>query len=112
MREWALRFPHRYCLVFGSTYGSGALDPERIIPAANRSMSVALASLAELGSPADAPAVGDSVLARELAASGDRAGEPPFPAGVLLLGLLAWTHLHGIISLEIETPACDARGGV
>ena len=75
-RAWALAHPHRYRLVFGSTYGSGALDPERVIPAAHRGMSVLLAALAELGPAADAPGVGDPVLARQLAGWADRHGEP------------------------------------
>ena len=45
----------------------------------------------------------DRVLRRELAGWGstqpaDVAAEP----GHLLLGLLAWTRMHGIVSLEIE----------
>ena len=101
-RGWALEHPHRYRLVFGSTYGSGALDPERVIPAAHRGMSVLLAALAELG-PADAaPSVDDPILGRQLADWAERHGEPPLAPGVLLLGVAAWTRMHGIVSLEIE----------
>lgn len=101
-REWALRFPHRYRLVFGSSFGSGALDPERIIPAAHRSMTEILTALAELGPPSDAPAVTDTVLARQLTTWASAPDGEAAPPGVLLLGLSAWTRLHGIISLEIE----------
>ncbi len=101
-RGWALEHPHRYRLVFGSTYGSGALDPKRVIPAAHRSMSVLLAALAELGPAAGAPSVGDAVLGRQLADWGERHGEAGLAPGVLLLGLAAWTRMHGIVSLEIE----------
>ncbi len=101
-RGWALEHPHRYRLVFGSTYGSGALDPERVIPAAHRGMTVLLAALAELGPADDAPSVGDPILGRQLAGWADRHGEPPLAPGVLLLGLAAWTRMHGIVSLEIE----------
>jgi len=66
-RRWALAHPHRYRLVFGSTYGSGALEPERVIPAAHRGMSVTLAALAELGPAAEAPVVTDAILKRQLA---------------------------------------------
>ena len=101
-RGWALEHPHRYRLVFGSTYGSGALDPERVISAAHRGMTVLLAALAELG-PADAaPRVGDPELARQLTDWAERHGEPALAAGVLLLGVAAWTRMHGIVSLEIE----------
>jgi hypothetical protein len=102
-RQWALAQPHRYRLVFASSYGSGAVDPDRIIPAAQRSMSVVLAAVAELGTSDQAPAVPDDILRQQLAAWGNRSSddsqlEPP----VLLLGLVAWTRMHGIISLEIE----------
>jgi AcrR family transcriptional regulator len=101
-RQWALGQPHRYRLVFGSSYGSGKLDPDRIIPPAQRSMGIVLSALAELG-PADrAAAVRDSKLRREVVqwrnGSEDSADDPR----VLFLGLLAWTRTHGIISLEIE----------
>ena len=102
-RAWGLGSPHRYRLVFGSTYGSGALDPSRIIPKAHRAMRVILTALAELDPYTDAPPVSDAVLARQLGAWGASDGdEPPLKPGVLLLGILAWTRLHGIISLEIE----------
>ena len=101
-RRWALTHPHRYRLVFGSTYGSGALDPERVIPAAHRSMAVILAALAELGPATAAPVVTDAVLKRQLADWGNAPGDPPLAPGVLLLGLVSWTRMHGIVSLEIE----------
>jgi hypothetical protein len=56
-RGWALAHPHRYRLVFGSVPGSGALDPDRVIPAAHRAMRVLLAALADLGPAAAAPDV-------------------------------------------------------
>jgi len=101
-RGWALAHPHRYRLLFGSTYGSGALDPERVIPAAHRGMTVTLAALAELGSADDSPVVRDGILKRQLADWGDTPGDSPLPSGVLLLGLVSWTRMHGIVSLEIE----------
>ncbi len=87
--------------MFGSTYGSGALDPGRIIPAAHRAMGVILAAVADLDGAA--PKVTD-VLARQLSGWAARSSEdePPLEPGVLLLGVLAWTRRHGIVSLEIE----------
>ena len=46
-REWALAQPHRYRLAMATPLGSGALAPDRVIPAAQRSMDVILAALAE-----------------------------------------------------------------
>jgi AcrR family transcriptional regulator len=101
-RQWALSQPHRYRLVFGSTYGSGQLDPDRIIPPAQRSMDIVLAALSQLGPAEQAATVSDSVLRRELANWGNRSANSPHDPRVLLIGLLAWTRIHGIISLEIE----------
>jgi AcrR family transcriptional regulator len=101
-RKWALAAPHRYRLVFGSSYGTGELDPGRIIPAATRSMTTLLTALADLdGSP---PAiVNDATLKRQLQIWGQRQNTGAvFAPGDLMLGLVAWTRLHGIISLEIE----------
>jgi AcrR family transcriptional regulator len=101
-RGWALAAPHRYRLVFGSTYGTGALDPARIIPAATRSMTAILSALADL-STSPPPAVSDRILQSQLEQWGARQDPGTTPAaGNLLLGLAAWTRLHGIISLEID----------
>jgi Tetracyclin repressor-like, C-terminal domain len=89
-------------LVFGSSYGSGQLDPERIVPPAERSMNVCLTALAELGPAERASKVTDPVLRGELTNWGDRSEESRLDPRVLLMGLLSWTRAHGIISLEIE----------
>jgi AcrR family transcriptional regulator len=102
-RVWARASPHRYRLVFGSTYGSGELDPERIIPASARSMAVLLAALADVDPDAPGPKVTDAALRGEIRQWGkNRAGDQVKDPGVLLLGLLTWSRLHGILSLEIE----------
>jgi AcrR family transcriptional regulator len=102
-RSWARTSPERYRLVFGSTYGSGELDPDRIIPAAARSMAVLLTGLAELDPGAPGPRVQPPALRREIQRWGrDRAGDQVRDPGVLQLGLLAWSRMHGIVSLEIE----------
>jgi AcrR family transcriptional regulator len=102
-RDWARSSPHRYRLVFGSTYGTGELDPDGIIPAASRSMAVLLAGLADLDATGPMPKLGDPALRREIRRWGKaRAGGQVSDPGVLLLGLLGWSRLHGIVSLEIE----------
>lgn len=102
VRDWALRAPHRYRLVFGSTYGSGELDPDRIIPAAQRPMSVILATLADIDTGPGHATVTDTALRRQLASWAQNTNEPHKDPAVLLLGLTAWTRVHGILSLEIE----------
>ena len=101
-RAWGLERPNRYRLVFGSTYGSGALDPERIVPAAQTAMTVVLAALADVA-PSPPPGVRDPALARQLAAWAARTpSQPAYATGVLQQGLIAWTQMHGLVSLEIE----------
>jgi AcrR family transcriptional regulator len=101
-RQWALSQPHRYRLVFGSSYGSGKLDPDRIIPAAQRTMETVLAALSELGPPERAATVSDPELRRELVHWGNGSEDSPHDPRVLYLGLIASIRIHGIISLEIE----------
>lgn len=100
-RGWALAQPHRYRLVFGSTYGSGSFATERVVPASQRSMHVFLQALADLTSPLVASPDPRSTLGRGLRAWGQASGEH-FESAVLLLAVSAWTRLHGAVSLEIE----------
>jgi AcrR family transcriptional regulator len=102
VRDWALKAPHRYRLVFGSTYGSGELDPARIIPTAHRPMSVILAAISDIHKGSGHATVTDTVLRRQLKGWAENTDEPHDDPAVLLLGLTAWTRLTGILSLEIE----------
>jgi len=92
-RHWALSQPHRYRLIFGSSFGSRPLE--------YRAMNILLAVLSELGPVDQAATVDDAVLRSDLANWGDRSGASPDPR-VLLSALLTWTRMHGIISMEIE----------
>jgi AcrR family transcriptional regulator len=100
-RQWALRQPHRYRLVFGS-YGSGKLGTDRIIPPAQRTMGIVLAALSEMGSAEPATTVNDSELRSELVQWGNGSEDSPYDTRVLFLGLVAAIRIHGFISLEIE----------
>lgn len=101
-RGWALAHPHRYRLVFSSTYGSGHLAPERTVPAAHRSMSLFLDAIAGLG-PHDDLRRDRGTLDRQLQRwARSRRDGAEVPAAVLHLGVVAWTRLHGVVSLEIE----------
>ncbi|HEX4258047.1 MAG TPA: TetR/AcrR family transcriptional regulator [Streptosporangiaceae bacterium] len=96
-RDWALANPNSYLLIFQTRSGSGLeLEPERVVAAAQRSMDVILSALggaagAELGPE----------LAGQVEAWGQRSQVPGLTAGQRYLGLLAWTRLHGLISLEL-----------
>ena len=101
-RDWALANPHRYRLL-STLYGSGELAPERVIPAAHRTMVVLLDALAAIEAPvshSSSHAGGLNCQLERWARS--RPGGEEHPPEVLLLGVLAWTRLHGIVSLEIE----------
>jgi len=99
-REWALANPQRYRLAFSSSSGSGELAPDRTIPAAHRAMTVLLEALAELAPPAGA---GDaSALHRQLGRWADaRSGGGHIAPAVLQLGVVGWTRMHGVVSLEV-----------
>ena len=104
-RRWALEHPNAYRLIFQTTSGSGQdLAPERTIPAAARSMSTVLQALSgvrpsagDRSSMVDAdPRLVDQV--RDWAA---RTSMPDLDPQVMLLGLAAWTRMHGAVSLEL-----------
>lgn len=115
-RSWALGHPNEYLLIFQTSSGSGLeLAPERTVAAAQRSMDVFLTALREAGAPeggasadegpADEGAVGEPALSPGLAgqiqAWGQRSQVRGLAAERLYLGLLTWTRLHGLISLEL-----------
>ena len=97
---WARANPHRYDLLFSvrpATYS----DPAEAIEAIQPAMVALLEVLGEIAGDAGAPAPGgklDGQLRRWAAARGDTEAPPP---GVLKLGVLAWSRLHGIASLEL-----------
>ena len=102
-RDWALGRPNSYLLIFQTSSGSGLdLDPDRTVTAAPRSMDVFLSVLAGPAADSDADGAGlDPELAGQIRVWGKRAQDPGLPAGRLYLGLLTWTRLHGLISLEL-----------
>jgi AcrR family transcriptional regulator len=97
-RDWAVARPHAYHLAYETAYGS-ARDhaADRIAPAAQRGMDVFLDVVAEAGEPPAAalPAALDRQLRHW---HGDR---HRVPAAVLHFGLVWWSRLHGLISLEL-----------
>ena len=125
-RDWALANPNAYRLIFQTSIGSGQeLAPERTIPAASRSMTTiveAIAAVADAatatktGSKADSKTVAqpDPGLDIALQAWADRSQLAQYPRSVLLLGLTAWTRLHGIMSLELggHLPATGIDAGL
>lgn len=79
---------------------SGRLAPDRTIPAAHRGMLVVLELAAQLPPATPVPT---AALAAQLSAwAQSRPGEPEAAPGTLLRGVLLWSRLHGLASIEIE----------
>ena len=98
-RDWALAHPNSYLLIFATSSGSGVeLAPEATVTAAQRGMDVFLGALA---GAADGSGELSPELAGQIRAWGQRSRTPEMTPGRLYLGLLAWTRLHGLISLEL-----------
>jgi AcrR family transcriptional regulator len=129
-RDWALANPNAYRLIFQTSIGSGQeLAPERTIPAASRSMTTiveAIAAVAEAASETKtetrtetdtgtrAVAQPNPALDAALQAWAERSQLAQYPRSILLLGLIAWTRLHGIMSLELggHLPATGIDAGL
>lgn len=106
-RDWALRQPHRYLLIFGSPL-PGYTAPADTVEHARAALAplLSLFATAEAGQ-AVAPVVDQmtSWLARD-AAVGAWVREhldDPEVAGVALAGAVAaWSRLHGVVGLEVN----------
>ncbi len=104
-RAWALGHPHRYRLTFMSTSGSGRLEPQRIVPAAHRSMTTLVDAVAGLPTQPHpvTPALADELDAWDRSRTGtDDPERGRHTTEVLQRGVLAWTRLHGVLSLELQ----------
>jgi len=101
-RAWGTAQPHRYRLAIQTRLGSGELAPDRVIPAAQRASAAildAVEGLAKARRPKDeAP----PELRAELERWTRRVGGPPRPPAVLMRGVLFWSRLHGLLSLELD----------
>jgi AcrR family transcriptional regulator len=101
-RSWGTTQPHRYRLAMQTRLGSGELAPERVIPAAQRAMAVILDAIE--GLPRSRKPTPDlpAELRAELETWTERVGGRPRPPAVLLRGVVFWSRLHGMISLELD----------
>jgi AcrR family transcriptional regulator len=103
-RAWAHEHPRAYRLLFGAGAPGEGEDPREVVAAAQRSMDLFIDSLGALA-PQTAPARSDGrdALSRSLRRwATDRGLDEGVPTVVLRLGLVAWSRLHGIVSLELE----------
>jgi AcrR family transcriptional regulator len=101
-RAWATAEPHRYRLAVQTPLGSGELAPERVIPAAQRAMAVILEAIAGLPKARTPKLEPPAELRAELRTWTDRVGGEQLPPAVLLGGVIFWSRLHGLVSLELD----------
>jgi AcrR family transcriptional regulator len=100
-RAWALEQPHRYRLLFGPPLPGYDAHAQPLIDAAQAAMNVLLDTLGEAGDQAGDQATAlPEPLASQLAAWAQPYDHLAGPA-VALRAILAWSRLHGIVSLEI-----------
>lgn len=97
-RSWALAQPHRYRLLFGPPLPGYDAHAQRLVEAAQASMNVLLGVLREAGGPTATPPA--EPLASQLLAL-ERTRGPGIDAAMVLRAIIIWSHLHGLVSLEI-----------
>lgn len=101
-REWGIARPHCYRLAVQTQLGSGELAPERVIPAAQRAMTAILEAIEDLPEARKPKLRPPPHLREELDAWTERVGGQQLPPAVLLRGVVFWSRLHGLLSLELD----------
>src|ERR1035441_2385344 len=101
-RSWAVAQPHRYRLLFGPPLPGYDAHAQRLVDASQAAMNQLLGVLRELGdrtAPAPPPPPASPLTARPPAW---RLAPAPGPRpATALRAVLAWSRLHGLVSLEI-----------
>ncbi|MEU1318683.1 TetR/AcrR family transcriptional regulator [Streptomyces tibetensis] len=95
LRDWALKDPHRYFLIYGTPV-PGYHAPDDITAIASEIMALLLDACAEAGG--DSPA---SPFDAHLGNHRDWANGHPATPAALHRALAIWTRLHGVLSLEL-----------
>jgi AcrR family transcriptional regulator len=101
-RAWATAQPHRYRLAVQTQLGSGELAPERVIPAAQRGMAVILDAIEALPASRKPRQKVPAELRAELDSWTERVGGQQLPPAILLRGVIFWSRLHGLVSVELD----------
>ncbi len=103
-RNWALAYPERYQLIFGTPIAGYTAPIEMTMPAASRSM-VHLVEVIALADQAGNLRLKDDVAQnaqmQSLLEAWKTSGAPAVDAKVLYLAITIWAHVHGLVSLEI-----------
>lgn len=102
-REWAVTYPERYQLIFGTPLPGYLAPLDETQPAAARSLmaliDVVASALASGQLRLEAIPALDDALAEELAQW--QAVHPVGDSRVLYLALVIWSRVHGMVGLEI-----------
>jgi AcrR family transcriptional regulator len=102
--QWAVTYPERYQLVFGTPIAGYTAPTEITIPAAGRSLAILVEVLKSAHSAGKLrlriPVPATSGLASMLN-EWQRMRAPDVDREVLYMALSIWVHFHGMISLEI-----------
>jgi AcrR family transcriptional regulator len=101
-RAWGTAQPHRYRLAIQTPLGSGGLVPERVIPPAQRGMAVILDAIEDLPDARKPKRELPAGLRAQLDTWTERVGAQERPPAILLRGVVFWSRLHGLISLELD----------
>jgi AcrR family transcriptional regulator len=114
-RAWALAHPRRYAMLFDHRpIADVPADSEEAIDVIHAGMVLLLGILGELA-PEGGRARPSGRLEQQLVRWARTRGTPQAPSpGVLLLGVLVWTQLHGAVSLELAgaLPAMGLDGAL
>ncbi|MEU2910249.1 TetR/AcrR family transcriptional regulator [Streptomyces massasporeus] len=95
LRDWALRDPHRYFLIYGTPV-PGYHAPDDITAISSEIMAILLDACAKVDG--DTPA---TPFGAHLEEHRDWANGHPAPPAALHRAMTFWTRLHGVLSLEL-----------
>ncbi len=103
-RQWAITYPERYQLIFGTPIAGYEAPGAITTPAAARALSVIIGVLAEAFAAGEmvssaSPPLPEALASMLTAWQIDRA--PELPIEVLFSALTIWACVHGMVSLEI-----------
>lgn len=106
VRAWALANPAEYALLYGSPVPGYAAPQDTVAPASRVIMAllgILFDAAADGPAPAPSRPVPPALLADLRALVGEWPGPPPAgpPEAVLVVGLTLWTHLFGLLNMEV-----------
>jgi AcrR family transcriptional regulator len=113
-RSWALAYPQRYQLIFGTPIPGYSAPMDKVFPSAARSLGVLVSVVEALRASGKLKAAGFPHVAPGFEATfaiwKTYGGEADILS--LSVAVLIWSHVHGLVSLEIanNTPPFGLNG--